>query len=88
MPEANVQPLRFHRRRARFHARVARRRHFRAAVLARRSLAAQSMGRPVQARRLMRAALNTKARAGRAGLRAQFHRNRMTAIRNARAQHS
>lgn len=87
MPQARpARPLQFHRTRARQFARLARRRHYRAAVLARRSLAAQRMGRPVVAKRLMRAALRMKAMAGRATLRSQLHRRRVAAIRRARAQ--
>lgn len=83
----NGKPARgvaFHRRQANHFLRVSRMRHRRAAELARRSLRAQRMGRPAQARRLMHAALKVKAAAGRAGLRSRNHRARVTAMQQAR----
>jgi hypothetical protein len=81
-----VQRIDFHRERANFFHQAAQRRHRRAAALARRSLAAQKHGRPVRARRLMEAALQVKAAAGRAGLRSRMHRARVGEIRQARAR--
>jgi hypothetical protein len=81
-----VQRIDFHRERAAFFLKTARRRHRRAAALARRSLAAQKQGQPVRARRLMEGALQVKAAAGRAGLRSRMHRARVREIRQARAQ--
>jgi hypothetical protein len=78
-----VQRVDFHRERADFFLDAARRRHRRAAALARRSLAAQKQGRPVLARRLMNAALEVKAAAGRAGARSRMHRDRISEIRQA-----
>jgi hypothetical protein len=78
----------FHRRRARQFHRVARRRHLRAARLARRALVAQRNGHPIRARRLLKRALRLKAQAARAALRAKFHRNRIAAVRRARRLHA
>lgn len=79
-----VQRIGFHRERANHFLRMSRRHHRRAAMLARRALAAQRQGRPVQAQRLMQAALKVKAAAGRAGLRSRTHRARIAEIRRAR----
>jgi hypothetical protein len=76
-----AQRIAHHRERAAHFARLARERHYRAAVLARWSLSAQKQGRPVQARRLMQQALQVKAAAGRASLRSQHHWARIAAIR-------
>jgi hypothetical protein len=81
-----VQRIDFHRERADAFLRMSRRRHRRAAALARRSLAAQRAGYPVRARRLMNSALQVKAAAGRAGLRSRMHRARVREIRQARAR--
>lgn len=73
----------FHRNQANHFHRISRMRHRRAAALARRALQVQRRGRPVQARRLMQAALKVKAAAGRAGLRSRNHRARVVALQNA-----
>lgn len=78
----------FHRRKARQFHRIAKRRHLRAAQLARRALVAQRNGRPIRARNLLRRALRLKAAAGRAGLRARFHGNRIARVRRARRLHA
>jgi hypothetical protein len=85
MPQGTVaERITFHRRRANQFLVIARRRHRRAATLARRALRAQRNGYPVRARRLMRAALQVKAAAGRAGLRSRNHRRRMVMLQQAR----
>lgn len=76
----------FHRKQARHFLRISRMRHQRAGALASRALQAQRRGRPAQARRLMQAALMTKAAAGRAGLRSHNHRTRVAVLMRARAQ--
>ena len=76
----------FHRKQANHFLRISRMRHQRAAALASRALRAQRRGQPAQARRLVQAALTTKAAAGRAGLRSHNHRTRVAALRQARAQ--
>jgi len=81
-----VKKLGFHRERAQRFLKTAQYRHRRAAALAGRALAAQKQGRPVQARRLMDAALQMKAAAGRAGLRSRMHRARVQEIKKARAR--
>lgn len=79
-----AQRIRFHRNRAGSFHRIARRRHLRAAALARQALQAQRNGRPAEARRLMQLALRLKAAAGRAGARSEMHRRRIAALRKAR----
>jgi hypothetical protein len=74
----------FHRDQADYFLMTARRRHLRAARLARQALQAERNGRPLRARRLMQAALRVKAAAGRAGLRSRNHRARVAALRQAR----
>lgn len=87
MPQARTRhSVDFHRKQAAHFARLAKERHYRAAVLARRSLAAQKQGRPVEARRLIQRALQVKAAAARAGLRSKNHRARIAEIRKARAE--
>jgi len=81
-----AERIRFHRNRANHFFGIARMRHRRAAALARQALHAQRNGRPVQARKLMRSALQVKAAAGRAGLRSQNHRARIAALQQARRQ--
>lgn len=78
----------FHRRRARHFRRTARRRHFRAALLARRALVAQRNGRAIRARNLLKRALRLKAAAARAGLRSTFHFKRIAQVRRARRLHA
>ena len=63
-----AERIRFHRNRANHFHRIARMGHHHAAALARRALQAQRNGRPAEAHRLMKLALQAKARAGRAGL--------------------
>jgi hypothetical protein len=72
------------RRRANRLRQLARRRHFRAAALARRALAAKQNAHHVRARNLMRRALRVKAMATRAGHRARLHHVRVAALRLAR----
>jgi hypothetical protein len=79
-----VKNIEFHRERADHFHKLARRRHLRAAALARQALAAQRQGRPVQAQKLMESALRIKAAAGRASLRSQNHRARIAEIRRAK----
>jgi hypothetical protein len=79
-----VHRIRFHRRRARALRRVARRRHFRAALVARRALRAKARGHHLRARRLLHRALHLKAAAARAGLRARLHQRRIAHLRRAR----
>jgi hypothetical protein len=76
----------FHRRRANRLHRMAMRRHFRAAAVARRALKAKQNGRHVRARNLMRRALRIKAMATRAGMRSRVHRARVARLRQIRAQ--
>ena len=86
MPQAgSAERIRFHRNRANDFLRLSRMRHRRAAMLARRALSAQRAGRPAQARKLMQEALKVKAAAGRAGVRSQNHRARLTVLRTRRA---
>jgi|SwirhirootsSR3_FD_contig_31_7362922_length_586_multi_4_in_0_out_0_1 hypothetical protein len=63
---------------------VALRRHFRAALLARRALVAKQNGHHLRARNLLRRALMMKAAAARAGVRSRIHRMRIVKIRQAR----
>jgi len=60
-------------------------RHFAAAVLGRKALAAKSRGRPLIAARLMRRALAAKAAAVRAQMRARLHFRRAAQLRMVRA---
>jgi hypothetical protein len=77
----------FHRRAARRLARVALRRHLRAALVGRRALAAKAKGHHVRARRLLRRALRLKAAAVRARVRAGKHLRRIFLVRAARRVH-
>ena len=85
MPQATAaERIAFHRKRANQFLMLSRRRHRRAAVLARRAMMAQKNGQPVRARRLMNGALQVKAAAARAGLRSRNHRHRVAALRQGR----
>jgi len=86
MPKGGFnERIAFHRDQSNYFLMMARRRHLRAAGLAARALQAERIGRPVQARNLMEAALRVKAAAGRAGLRSQNHHAHVVALRQARA---
>jgi hypothetical protein len=78
-----VRRVGFQQQRAQQYLRLSRMRHRRAAALARRALMAQKAGRPVQARNLMRRALEIKAGAGRAAVRSRLHRARAAELRRA-----
>ena len=88
MPVSIAQRIGFHRGRAILFFRIARRRHFLAAVLARRSLAAKQYGYHRRAVLLIRRALLVKAAAARAAMRARFHRRRIGQLRMARRLHA
>ena len=87
MPQvtALAQRIGHHRARAQHFSALAKRRHFRAAVLGRRALRAGVAGRRFLARKLLRRALVLKAAAARATLRAQWNRGRIAAMRRARS---
>jgi hypothetical protein len=73
-----------HRRRARRFVQLAKARHRQANRLAALALVAERQGRPVQARSLLRRAMQLKAGAGRAGLRGRLHAARAAEIHRAR----
>ena len=79
-----TQRIAAHRRRANRFTRVSKRRHLRAAKLARLALRAKGNGNHLRAGNLLKRALRVKAGAARAGLRARFNRRRIVQIRRAR----
>jgi hypothetical protein len=78
--------IRAHRANATHFGRLGRRRHLRAAVLARRSLVAKQKGHHKRAVVLLKRALRLKALAARAKLRAKLSRARVAAIRRLRSR--
>jgi hypothetical protein len=89
MPIGHFQKrINFNRRRANVLARIAARRHFRAAQVAKRALVVKAKGHHVRAQHLLKRALGLKAQATRAGVRSKMHRARIPRLRQARLLHA
>jgi hypothetical protein len=73
-----------HRIRAKRLQGLARRRHFRAAVLARKALVANQRGHRLRALNLLRGALRVKAAAARAAFRSRVNRQLIVRVRRLR----